>query len=306
MEKAIITAAVTGGIHTPSMSPHLPITPQQIVDDAVGAWQAGAAIVHIHARDPETGKPSSDPALFGEIVSQIKTRSDLVVCITTGGGLGQTTEERVAAVKAYSPELASLNAGSLNFALFHALDSYKTFQHDWENAYLKMTEDYIFPNTFKTLQEFSQYFSEEGTKPEFEVYDVGMINNLAFLIDKGQVKKPVYIQFVMGILGGIQATLNNLQFLYNTAKEAIGDFQWSVCAAGKHQFKMCTAALLMGGNARVGLEDNLFLDKGVKAKSSAEQVEKIVRIARELGIEPAVPAEARQRLHLKGLDKVRF
>lgn len=306
MEKVIITAAVTGGIHTPSMSPHLPITPQQIVDDAVGAWQAGAAIVHIHARDPETGKPSSDPALFGEIVSQIKTRSDLVVCITTGGGLGQTTEERVAAVKTYSPELASLNAGSLNFALFHALDSYKTFQHDWENAYLKMTEDYIFPNTFKTLQEFSQYFSEEGTKPEFEVYDVGMINNLAFLIDKGQVKKPVYIQFVMGILGGIQATLNNLQFLYNTAKEAIGDFQWSVCAAGKHQFKMCTAALLMGGNARVGLEDNLFLDKGVKAKSSAEQVEKIVRIARELGLEPAVPAEARQRLHLKGLDKVRF
>jgi uncharacterized protein (DUF849 family) len=306
VEKVIITAAVTGGIHTPSMSPHLPITPQQIVDDAVGAWQAGAAIVHIHARDPETGKPSSDPALFGEIVSQIKTRSDLVVCITTGGGLGQTTEERVAAVKTYSPELASLNAGSLNFALFHALDSYKTFQHDWENAYLKMTEDYIFPNTFKTLREFSQYFSEEGTKPEFEVYDVGMINNLAFLIDKGQVKKPVYIQFVMGILGGIQATLNNLQFLYNTAKEAIGDFQWSVCAAGKHQFKMCTAALLMGGNARVGLEDNLFLDKGVKAKSSAEQVEKIVRIARELGIEPAVPAEARQRLHLKGLDKVRF
>ena len=306
MEKVIITAAVTGGIHTPSMSPHLPITPQQIVDDAVGAWQAGAAIVHIHARDPETGKPSSDPALFGEIVSQIKTRSDLVVCITTGGGLGQTTEERVAAVKTYSPELASLNAGSLNFALFHALDSYKTFQHDWENAYLKMTEDYIFPNTFKTLREFSQYFSEEDTKPEFEVYDVGMINNLAFLIDKGQVKKPVYIQFVMGILGGIQATLNNLQFLYNTAKEAIGDFQWSVCAAGKHQFKMCTAALLMGGNARVGLEDNLFLDKGVKAKSSAEQVEKIVRIARELGIEPAVPAEARQRLHLKGLDKVRF
>lgn len=306
MEKVIITAAVTGGIHTPSMSPHLPITPQQIVDDAVGAWQAGAAIVHIHARDPETGKPSSDPALFGEIVSQIKTRSDLVVCITTGGGLGQTTEERVAAVKTYSPELASLNAGSLNFALFHALDSYKTFQHDWENAYLKMTEDYIFPNTFKTLREFNQYFSEEGTKPEFEVYDVGMINNLAFLIDKGQVKKPVYIQFVMGILGGIQATLNNLQFLYNTAKEAIGDFQWSVCAAGKHQFKMCTAALLMGGNARVGLEDNLFLDKGVKAKSSAKQVEKIVRIARELGIEPAVPAEARQRLHLKGLDKVRF
>jgi len=306
VEKAIITAAITGGIHTPSMSPYLPITPQQIVDDAVGAWRAGAAIVHIHARDPETGKPSSDTGLFGEIVSQIKKRSDLVVCITTGGGLGQTTEERVAAVKAYSPELASLNAGSLNFALFHALDTYKEFKQDWENAYLNMTEDYIFPNTFRTLREFNQHFIKEGTKPEFEVYDVGMINNLAFLIDRGHVKKPVYIQFVMGILGGIQATMNNLQFLYNSAKDAIGDFQWSVCAAGKHQFKMCTGALLMGGNVRVGLEDNLFLEKGVKAKSSAEQVEKIVRIARELGVEPATSDEARQILNLKGLDKVRF
>ena len=306
MDKTIITAAITGGIHTPSMSPYLPITPKQIIDDAVAAWQAGAAIAHIHARDPETGKPSSDTGLFGEIASEIKKRSDLVVCITTGGGLGQTTQERVAAVKAYSPELASLNAGSLNFALFHALDAYKEFKQDWEKAYLSMTEDYIFPNTFKTLREFNQHFSKEGTKPEFEVYDVGMINNLAFLIDRGQVKKPVYIQFVMGILGGIQATMNNLQFLYNTAKDAIGDFQWSVCAAGKHQFKMCTAALLMGGNARVGLEDNLFLEKGVKAKSSAEQVEKIVRIAGELGVEPATSDETRQILNLKGLDKVRF
>ena len=156
------------------------------------------------------------------------------------------------------------------------------------------------------VQPINQHFSKEGTKPEFEVYDVGMINNLAFLIDKGYVKKPVYLQFVMGILGGIQATMNNLQFLYNTAKDAIGDFQWSVCAAGKHQFKMCTGALLMGGNARVGLEDNLFLEKGVKAKSSAEQVEKIVRIARELGVEPATSEEARQISNLKGLDKVRF
>ena len=306
MDKTIITAAITGGIHTPSMSPYLPITPRQIIDDAVAAWRAGAAIVHIHARDPQTGKPSSDTGLFGEMASQIKKRSDLVVCITTGGGLGQTTEERVAAVKAYSPELASLNAGSLNFALFHALDAYKEFKQDWEEAYLSMTEDYIFPNTFKTLREFNQHFSKEGTKPEFEVYDVGMINNLAFLIDRGHVEKPVYIQFVMGILGGIQATMNNLQFLYNTAKDAIGDFQWSVCAAGKHQFKMCTAALLMGGNARVGLEDNLYLEKGVKAKSSAEQVEKIVRIAGELGVEPATSDEARQILNLKGLDKVRF
>jgi uncharacterized protein (DUF849 family) len=306
MDTAIITAAITGGIHTPSMSPYLPITPKQIVDDSIRAWQAGAAIVHIHVRDPETGRPSSDPRLFGEVVSQIKSRSDLVVCITTGGGLGQTAEERVAAIKVYSPELASLNAGSLNFALFHALDAYKEFKHDWEKEYLNMTEDFIFPNTFKTLREFNQHFSKEGTKPEFEVYDVGMINNLAFLIDRGHVKEPVYLQFVMGILGGIQATMNNLQFLYNSAKNAIGEFQWSVCAAGKHQFKMCTGALLMGGNARVGLEDNLFLERGVKAKSNAEQVEKIVRIARELGVEPATSEEARQILNLKGLDKVKF
>jgi uncharacterized protein (DUF849 family) len=306
MKKAIITAAITGSIHTPSMSSHLPITPEQIVEDSIRAWEAGAAVVHIHARDPETGRPSSDSKLFGDIASQIKSRSDLVICITTGGGLGQTTEERVAAVRAYSPELASLNAGSLNFALFHALDSYKEFKYDWEYEYLNMTEDFIFPNTFKTLREFNHYLSEEGTKPEFEIYDSGMINNLAFLIGKGHVKKPVYLQFVMGILGGIPATMNNLQFLYNCARDAIGEFQWSVCAAGRHQFTMCTASLLMGGNVRVGLEDNLYLEKGVKAKSNAEQVAKIIRIARELGIEPATPAEARQILNLKGLDKVRF
>lgn len=186
------------------------------------------------------------------------------------------------------------------------MDAYKEFKHDWEYEYLNMTEDFIFPNTFKTLREFNRHFSKGGTKPEFEVYNVGMINNLAFLIDRGHVKKPIYLQTVMGILGGLQATMNNLQIMYNSAKDTIGEFQWAVCAAGKHQFKMCTGALLMGGNARVGLEDNLFLEKGVKAKSNAEQVEKIVRIARELGAEPATPDEARQILNLKGLDKVRF
>ena len=306
MDKTIITAAITGSIHTPSMSPYLPITPDQIVAESIRAWQAGAAIVHIHVRDLETGRPSSDLNILEEVISQIKNRSDLVVCITTGGGLGSTTEERVAAVKAYGPELASLNAGSFNYALFHALDTYKEFTYDWEPAYLKMTEDFIFANTFKTLREFLQYFGEEGVKAEFEVYDVAMLNNIAFLIDKGYVKKPVYLQFVMGLLGGIPATMNNLLFLYNSAKETIGDFHWSVCAAGKHQFNMCTGALLMGGNARVGLEDNLFLGKGVKAKSNAEQVEKIVRIARALDIEPATPEETRRILNLKGLDSVNF
>jgi uncharacterized protein (DUF849 family) len=306
MSKTIFTAAITGGIHTPSMSPHLPITPDQIVEDALSAYEAGAAVVHIHARDPETGRPSADLDLFGEIISRIKRHSDLVICITTGGGLGQSTEQRVAAVKRFSPELASLNAGSMNFALFHVLDHLRQFKFEWERDYLAMTEDFIFPNTFKTLRQFNEFFREQQTKPEFEIYDAGMLHNLAFLIERGWVQTPVYLQFVLGILGGMQATLDNLMFLYHSAKELIQDFQWSVCAAGKHQFRMGTAALLLGGHVRVGLEDNLYLEKGRLARSSGEQVAKIIRIARELGREPATPAEARQILGLKGLDKVNF
>ena len=306
MSKAIITAAITGGIHTPSMSPYLPITPDQIADEAVRAWEAGAAVVHIHVRDPETGCPSADLNLFGEVLTKIRNRCNVVVCVTTGGGMGQTVEERGAAVKAYGPELASLNAGSVNFALFHVLDTMKSFEFDWEKQYLGMSEDFIFPNTFKTLREFTTFFNEEGTRPEFEIYDAGMLNNLAFLIDRGLVRRPVCLQFVMGILGGMQPTVNNLSFLYNSARELIGDFEWSVCAAGKAQFKMCTTALVMGGHARVGLEDNLFLEKGVLARSNAEQVAKIVRIAKELGVEPARPDEARRILKLKGMDKVNF
>ena len=306
MNKFIITAAVTGSIHTPTMSSHLPITPDQIAKDALGAHAAGAAVVHIHVRDPETGQPSADPELFGEILSKIKSACDVVVCTTTGGGRGQSAEERVRVVKTYSPELASLNAGSLNFALFPVLEKIKEFKHEWEPQFLAMSEDYIFPNTFKTLREFSQYFAKEDTKPEFEIYDSGMLTNLEFLISRGLVKKPVYLQFVLGILGGMQATVNNLVFLYNSAREIIGDFKWSVCAAGKEQFRMCNLALLMGGNTRVGLEDNLYLEKGVMAKSSAEQVRKIIRIGEEHGLKPATPDEAREILNLKGQDKVRF
>jgi len=230
-----------------------------------------------------------------------------VICTTTGGALGQTAEQRVAVVKRFSPELASLNAGSMNFAIFPVLDKIKEFKHAWEPEYLGMTEDFIFPNTFKTLKQFSGYFNEEGTKPEFEVYDVGMLNNLAFLLEKGHIRKPLYLQFVLGILGGMPATVTNLMFLLNTAKEMFGDaFVWSVCAAGREQFRMCNMALLMGGNTRVGLEDNLYLEKGVKAKSNGEQVEKIIRIGRELGLEPATPDEARTILKLKGLDKVKY
>ena len=307
MNKFIVTAALTGAIHTPTMSPHLPITPDELAEEAKRANDAGAAVVHIHARNPETGQPSADSQLFGEILSKIKAKSNAVVCTTTGGGFGMTVDQRVSVVKTYSPELASLNAGSLNFALHPILEKVKSFKHEWESQYLGMSEDFIFPNTFKTLREFAQFFAVEDTKAELEIYDAGMLNTVAFLLSRGHLKKPIYLQFVLGILGGMQATVNNLVFLVNSAREIIGDdFVWSVCAAGKDQFKMCNLALLMGGYTRVGLEDNLYLEKGKMARSSAEQVEKIIRIAKEHGLEPASPDEARELLNLKGLDKVRF
>ncbi|MGO9572341.1 MAG: 3-keto-5-aminohexanoate cleavage protein [Desulfomonilaceae bacterium] len=306
MTKRIITAAITGSIHTPGMSSYLPITPDEIVEEAVRAYDAGAAVAHIHARDPQTGMPSSDVALYQEIASKVKSRCNIILCITTGGGLGMTTEQRVRAIPILKPELASCNFGSLNFALFHALDAYKEFKFPWEREYLAASEDAIFPNTFKMLREMLPIFQQNETQPELEIYDVGMINNVAFMLNKGLLKRPVYMQFVMGILGGIQPTPGNLVFMYNTAKELMGDFTWSVCAAGRQQFNMCTISLIMSGNARVGLEDNLYLERGVRAKSNAEQVEKVVRIARELGLEPASPDEARQILGLKGVEKVAY
>lgn len=306
MSKAIITAAITGSIHTPTMTPHLPITPKEIADEAVRAYEAGAAVAHIHVRDPQTGVPSVSADLFREVITNIKSRCNMVLCLSTGGGLGMTAEQRAVSVRTFKPELASLNFGSINFALFPQLSRYKEWKFPWEPQYIGMTEDFIFPNTFKTLKEFCNYFRESGTKPEIEIYDVGMINNVAFMIEAGHLQKPVYLQFVLGILGAIQPTLENVMFLYQTARAAVGDFQWSVCAAGRHQMNMCNMSLLMGGNVRVGLEDNLYVEKGRMAKSNAEQVEKIGRIARELGIEPATPDEARKILGLKGLDKVNY
>ena len=305
--KVIVTAAITGAIHTPSMSPYLPITPKQIADEAVRAWEEGAAVAHIHVRNPENGMPVSDLELFREVVTEVKSRCNIILCLTTGGSLGATTAQRVAVVPTFKPELASFNFGSINFALFQVLASKNLqFKYEWEKQYLGMTEDYIFPNTFKTLREYCQYFNENDTKPELEIYDLGMINNVAFMLERGFLKEPVYIQFVLGILGAAPATLENLMFFYRTARDTLGDFRWSVCAAGRHQINLCTASLLMGGNVRVGLEDNLYLEKGVMARSNAEQVAKIVRIARELGKEPATPDEARQILGLKGLDKVNY
>jgi uncharacterized protein (DUF849 family) len=215
-----------------------------------------------------------------------------------------TAEQRLKPVSVFKPELASFNAGSVNFALFPALEKFKNFKYEWESSYLAMSEDFIFPNTFKTMREFCVIFSENKTKPEFEVYDAGMINNVAFLISRGYVKKPVYIQYVMGVLGGITPSPENLMFLVDYTRRIIGDFTFSVCVAGRAQFSICTQSLLLGGNVRVGLEDNLYLERGRLAKSNAEQVEKIIRIARELGLEAATPDEARQILGLKGLDKV--
>ena len=304
--KAIITAALTGAIHTPTMSPYLPITPQQLIDEILAVHEAGGAVAHLHVRDPKDGCPNADQDIFREIATEVKKQCDIILCITTGGRLGESVEKRVQVVSTLKPELASLNAGSLNFALFHVADKYKDWKYEWEKQYLESTEDVIFPNTFKTMRQFLSIFKEMETKPEFEIYDVGMINNLAFLIEAGYVQRPVYLQFVLGVLGGIPPAPENLMFMLETARKAIGDFEFSACVAGKAQFPLCTQSLIMGGNARVGLEDNLYLEKGVLAKSNAEQVAKIIRIARELGIEPVTPQEARGILGLKGLDRVNF
>jgi len=309
MAKAIVTAAITGAIHTPTMSPYLPITPEEIAEHAIGAYEAGAAIVHIHVRNPETGQPSSDVNIFREVLTRIKSKCNVIINTTTGGGLGMTTQERVRVVPVFKPELASLNAGSINFGLFDLPQrmGITEWKHPWEEPYLAVTKDFIFPNTFKSLEEFVQTFEENGTKPEAEIYDVGMINNVAYLVKQGYLKEPVYLQFVLGIMGSMPASIENLLFLYETAKRTFGDdFVWSVCAAGRFQLPLCTTALTMGGNVRVGLEDSLYAGKGVMAKSSADQVEKIVRIAKELSIDIATPDEARQILGLKGLDKVNY
>ncbi|MEJ2023765.1 MAG: 3-keto-5-aminohexanoate cleavage protein [Deltaproteobacteria bacterium] len=304
--KVIITAAVTGAIHTPTMSPYLPLTPKQLIDEILAVHDAGGAVAHLHVRDPETGIPNADQDIFTEIATEVKKQCDIILCTTTGGRLGEPVEKRVQVASTLRPELASLNAGSLNFALFHVKDKFKDWKYDWEEHYLELTEDFIFPNTFKTMRQFLEIFKKTNTKPEFEIYDVGMINNVAFAIQAGWVKKPIYLQFVLGILGGMPATPQNLVFLVDTARKAIGDFEFSVCAAGKYQFAMGTQSFLLGGNARVGLEDNLYLSKWTLAKSNAEQVEKIIRIARELDLEPATPAEGRRILGLKGLDQVNF
>ena len=300
-ERVIVSCAVTGAIHVPSMTPHLPITPEQIADGAIGAAQAGAAIVHLHARDPESGRPSHDPAVFAEFLPHIQEASDVVINITTGAGHGMTLEQRTAAARAFSPELCSLNMGSMNFGTYPMIGSIANFTRDWEREYLEMTRDYVFRNTFKDIDWIVRTISEQGTRFEFECYDVGHLHTLAHFVDAGAIKPPLFVQSVFGILGGIGPEVENLMHIKATADRLFGsDYQWSVLGAGRHQTRLVTIAALVGGNVRVGLEDSIYLSRGVLAESNAAQVEKIIRILRELSFEPATPDDARAMLGLKG------
>lgn len=304
----IITCAPTGGIHTPTMSPHLPITPQDIARQSIDAAEAGASIIHLHARDPETGKPDPSPDRFMEFLPVIKQSTDAVINISTGGGLGMTREERLRAADRASPEMASLNVGSLNFGLFPLLQKYQDWQHEWEPAFLEMTKDFIFKNTFEDIEYILKTLGEEhGTRFEFECYDLGHLYNLAWFVDQGMVKPPFFIQMVFGIMGGMGADLDNLIHLEKVATRLFGgQFEWSVLAAGRHQMNFATQSAMLGGNLRVGLEDSLYIGKGELARSNADQVRKIRTIVEALGREVATPEEARRRLGLKGADAVAF
>lgn len=308
MAKIIISCAITGSIHTPSMSDHLPITPEQIASESIAAAEAGAAIIHLHARNPVDGSPTPDPDVFMAFLPRIKQSTDAVVNITTGGGLGMTLDERLAAPLRASPEMCSLNMGSMNFNISGSAARVKNWKHAWEKPYLESTTNYIFRNTFQDIEQVVERLGKgHGTRFEFECYDVGHLYNLAHMMDRGVVEGPLFVQTIFGILGGIAAEPRNLQFMRETADRLFGDrYVWSVLAAGRHQMSFCTMAGLLGGNVRVGLEDSLWIGPGRRATSNAEQVTKIRRILEELGHEIATPAEARAILALKGGDRVAF
>ncbi|HYZ31042.1 MAG TPA: 3-keto-5-aminohexanoate cleavage protein [Crenalkalicoccus sp.] len=308
MAKVIITCAVTGAIHTPSMSDYLPITPAEIAEQAIAAAEAGAAILHLHARDPNDGRPTPDPAVFMQFLPVIKQSTDAVVNITTGGGLGMTLDERLAAPLQASPEMCSLNMGSMNFNIAPSAARITQWKHAWEKPYLENTTNFIFRNTFEDITQIVERLGKgHGTKFEFECYDLGHLYNLAHMLDRKVVEPPLFVQTIFGILGGIGAEPRNLLFMRETAERLFGDQHvWSVLAAGRHQMPFTTMAGMLGGNVRVGLEDSLWLGKGVQAKSNAEQVAKIRRILEELSLEIASPAEAREMLALKGGDRVKF
>lgn len=306
--KVIITCAITGSIHTPTMSDALPITPDQIAESAIGAAQAGAAILHLHARDPKDGRPSPDPKLFLEFCPKIKAATDAVINITTGGGHNMTLEQRLEAPLQLKPELCSLNMGSMNFGLYPALDRYTTWKHEWEPNYLESSRDFIFKNTFKDIENTLRLLGEGcGTRFEFECYDIGHLYTLAHFLDRKLVKPPLFVQTIFGILGGIGPDPENLTHMKVIADKLFGnDYYWSILAAGRHQMPLITAGAMMGGNVRVGLEDSLYLGKGRLAASNADQVAQIRAILEKLSLEIASPAQARTMLALKGANNVGF
>lgn len=309
-KKVIITCAVTGASFTPTMSPHLPYTPDDIVENALGAFQAGAAVLHLHARHPDTGEPTPNPELFREYVTRIKEKSNAVISLTTGGATGQTIKERLNVVKILQPELCTCNLGTLNYGGFPMIPKYQgQWKFAWEEEFLELTRREPFSSNFADIEYMLKYLTNEtGTRFEFEAYDIGHLYTLAYYLDTGLVKPPIFIQFVMGTMGGIGADMiDNLVYMRQTADRLLGqDVQWSVLGSGRYQMNIVTAGAIMGSHVRVGLEDSLYLQKGKLAENNAQQVAKIKRILTELSLETATPAEAREMLALKGIDNVAF
>ncbi|RIX77031.1 3-keto-5-aminohexanoate cleavage protein [Acidovorax cavernicola] len=305
--KAIITCAPTGAIHTPSMSPHLPVTADEIAQASIDAARAGAAILHLHARDPKDGRPSQDPDLFRPFLSKIKAATDAVINITTGGSPHMSVEERMRPASTFKPELASLNMGSMNFGLFPMLERFKSFEHDWEREHLENSRNLIFKNTFADIENILKLGNASGTRFEFECYDVSHLNNLRYFLDQGLVQAPVFVQTVFGILGGIGGDPEDLMHMRRTATRLFGDrFEWSILGAGRNQLPLATIGAAMGSHVRVGLEDSLWIGPGRLAASSAEQVLRIRAVLEALNIDIATPAEAREILGLKGAANVDF
>jgi len=303
----IISCAVTGAIHTPSMSPYLPVKPEDIVEQAVAAADAGAAILHLHARNPQDGRPSADPAHFDMIVPAIRERTGAIINITSGGSTSMTLDERLAFPLKFGPEMASLNMGSMNFSIHPAARKIQTWQYDWEKPYVEGTEDIIFRNTFRDISRILRDLGEGcGTRFEFECYDLGHLYNLAHFLDEGLIQPPFFVQSIFGILGGMGPDPENLAVIRNTADRLFGrdSYEWSILGAGRHQMPLLTIGAAMGANVRVGLEDNLYLGKGELARTNADQVAKIRRILGELSLEAATPNEVRTRLGLKGAHQI--
>ncbi|WP_448192271.1 3-keto-5-aminohexanoate cleavage protein [Azospirillum sp. sgz301742] len=305
--KVIVTCAVTGAIHTPSMSPHLPVTADEIAEAAISAAEAGATVIHLHARDPQTGRPSQDPELFAKFLPRIKQNSEAVINLTSGGAPTMTVEERLRPAATFKPEVASLNMGSMNFGLFPMLERFKDFKHDWERPYLEGSRDLVFKNTFKDIEYILQTCAGNGTRFEFECYDTAHLYNLAHFLDRKLVTPPLFVQTVFGILGGIGPHPEDVLHMKRTADRLFGDqYVWSVLGAGRNQMPIAAQALAMGGNVRVGLEDSLWSGPGKFATSNAEQVKTIRKVIEGLSLDVATPADARQMLSLKGGDDVNF